>query len=204
MFYTYLWLREDGTPYYVGKGKEKRAWRKAAPPKDRIVVYPAQSEADAFETEIALIWYYGRKDLGTGCLRNYTDGGEGQSGRVVPEEENKRRSVRLKGHATSQETRRKIGLANTGRTPQPHIGKRGPDNHMYGTHISDRQKEAIRNSNLGNTHSAGTRNHTTPHSEGTKTLLAAKVKALWADPVYRERMKNRKVRGKGKHNAIPI
>ena len=119
MFYTYLWLREDGTPYYVGKGKEKRAWRKAAPPKERVVIYPAQSEVDAFETEIALIWYYGRKDNGTGCLRNYTDGGEGQAGRVIPEEENKRRSAKLKGHVTSQETRKKISKATTGRKPVP-------------------------------------------------------------------------------------
>ena len=44
--------------------------------KNRIVIYPAVSENDAFETEIALIWYYGRKDLGLGSLRNLTDGGE--------------------------------------------------------------------------------------------------------------------------------
>jgi hypothetical protein len=80
MFYTYVWLREDGTPYYVGKGSGYRAYNKHrvgnAPPLGRIVFYVAKDEGDAFETEIDLIWYYGRKDLGTGCLRNLTDGGE--------------------------------------------------------------------------------------------------------------------------------
>jgi NUMOD3 motif len=81
MYYTYMWLREDRTPYYVGKGKEDRAFTGCShnvkcPPRDRIVIYPASSEAEAFETEIALIWYYGRKDLGQGCLRNMTDGGD--------------------------------------------------------------------------------------------------------------------------------
>jgi|ERR1022692_1530995 hypothetical protein len=86
MFYTYMYLREDGTPYYVGKGTGYRAYAKhkiglqhtlcSAPPKSSIVVYPADSEADALKTETALIWYYGRKDAGTGCLRNLTDGGE--------------------------------------------------------------------------------------------------------------------------------
>lgn len=80
MFYTYLWLREDGTPYYVGKGSGNRAiaWHKRLgnAPEGRVVLYVAKDEADAFETEVALIWYYGRKDLDTGCLRNLTDGGE--------------------------------------------------------------------------------------------------------------------------------
>jgi len=81
-FYTYVWLREDDTPYYVGKGSRERAYTSwghgVRCPADRakIVVYPAQTETEALEVEIALIWYYGRKDLGTGCLRNLTDGGE--------------------------------------------------------------------------------------------------------------------------------
>ena len=105
MFYTYLWLREDRTPYYVGKGKENRAyvdhWTngrvRRVPSKELIVIYPAESEADAFETEIALIWYYGRKDLGLGCLRNLSDGGEGPSGTVASKESLVRRSEAHKG-----------------------------------------------------------------------------------------------------------
>lgn len=80
-FYSYLWLREDGTPFYVGKGSGKRAYirhGKFYPPKDHalIVILPRASETEAFATEIELIRNWGRKDIGTGCLYNRTDGGE--------------------------------------------------------------------------------------------------------------------------------
>lgn len=86
-FYSYLWMREDGTPYYAGKGTERRAFvtqnRRFHCPADstRILVFPMLNEAEAFESEVALIELFGRKDLGTGCLRNLTDGGEGCSGK---------------------------------------------------------------------------------------------------------------------------
>jgi hypothetical protein len=82
MYYTYLWLREDGTPYYVGKGTRNRAytnWKHGVhrpAQRERIVIIPAESEEEALATEVALVWYYGRKDLGLGCLRNLTDGGD--------------------------------------------------------------------------------------------------------------------------------
>ncbi len=82
-FYTYLWLRQDGTPYYVGKGSGSRAFTSNGhsyyppPTIDRIIVQDHVSETDAFEAEKFFIVFYGRKDLGTGILRNLTDGGEG-------------------------------------------------------------------------------------------------------------------------------
>src|ERR1700693_826234 len=79
-FYTYLWLREDGTPYYAGKGQGDRAFRKGCPPADRIIIQFWPSEEDAFAGEKFLIALYGRKDNGTGILRNMTDGGEGMTG----------------------------------------------------------------------------------------------------------------------------
>jgi hypothetical protein len=104
MFYTYLWLRENGVPYYVGKGTKYRAYVKHVignpPPKDRIVIYPAESEVDAYETEIALIWYYGRKSLGTGVLCNSSEGGEG--GRP------------MLGHKHTALTKRKMSLRAKG------------------------------------------------------------------------------------------
>lgn len=82
-FYTYIWLREDGTPYYIGKGKGRRAFeqdhKRFPPPRDkqRIIIQEWPSEPDAFEAEKFLIAYYGRKDKGAGPLRNLTDGGIG-------------------------------------------------------------------------------------------------------------------------------
>jgi hypothetical protein len=98
-FYTYLWLREDGTPYYVGKGSGNRAFvgrrHRVFPPKNvaNILVQPYPCEEDAFFAERFLIDYYGRADLKVGCLRNLTDGGEGQSN---PSEET-RQKLRVAG-----------------------------------------------------------------------------------------------------------
>jgi hypothetical protein len=95
-FYTYLWLRDDGTPYYVGKGKGRRGFRSQGHnmhrPKSqaRISVQFWESEDKAFEMEKWWIVFYGRKDLGTGCLRNLTDGGDGISGFVHSEDFKKR------------------------------------------------------------------------------------------------------------------
>jgi hypothetical protein len=40
-FYVYLFLRHDGTPYYVGKGTGRRQWD----PQGWIYVCPADREA---------------------------------------------------------------------------------------------------------------------------------------------------------------
>jgi hypothetical protein len=93
-FYTYLWLREDGTPFYVGKGKwkaqQQRAFRNGAPSPDRIIIEAHPSEDDALFAEVFLISYYGRKDNGTGCLRNRTNGGEGLSGTAFTKQHRER------------------------------------------------------------------------------------------------------------------
>lgn len=81
-FYSYMWLRSNQTPYYVGKGCGNRAFykrsRRVAPPADavRIIIFPMDSEELAFESEKALIALFGRKDIGTGILHNMTDGGD--------------------------------------------------------------------------------------------------------------------------------
>ena len=121
-YYTYAYLREDKTPYYIGKGKGNRInskQRSIKPPKDKSrIIYLKQNltEAEAFRHEIYMIDVFGRKDLGTGILYNMTDGGDGTSGYIPSEESRKKMSEAKKGKTPSEETRRKISEAKKGNT----------------------------------------------------------------------------------------
>jgi len=149
-YYTYAYLREDRTPYYIGKGKGSRIYRKTRrikPPKDKSrIIFLKQNltEEEAFKHEIYMIAVFGRINLGTGILHNMTNGGEGGSGRVLSEETRRKLSDanRRKNHPNygkttsletkakmsaskknmSDETRAKYSAANTGEN-HPFYGK---------------------------------------------------------------------------------
>lgn len=121
-FYIYLYMRKDGTPYYVGKGKGSRAFQRnhcsvTVPPKERVhFAARNMSEPDALQAEMFLIKLYGRKDIGTGCLRNLTDGGEGMSGHIPSEETRNKKRVSSSRWIRTKEHCASISRAKKGRT----------------------------------------------------------------------------------------
>jgi hypothetical protein len=131
IYYVYAYLRSDGTPYYIGKGKKSRAFdnhKKIPVPKDqsRIVFLETDlSEIGAFALERRYIRWYGRKNLGTGILRNMTDGGDGSSGVIISEEQKKKISEALTGKKHSKETRRKMSLAQKGKRKKYYSWNKG-------------------------------------------------------------------------------
>ena len=146
MYYTYAYLREDGTPYYVGKGKGDRAYRKVGKPcvtpkdKSKIIYLKTNlTEEQSFNHERYMIFILGRKDLGTGILLNKSDGGEGASGCIPSEETRRKRSAKMKGENN------------------PLYGKRGKDSPRYGKKHTQETKDKIRKSLQGNVISEETR-----------------------------------------------
>jgi len=123
IFYTYAYLREDRTPYYIGKGTENRihsTHRRVKPPKDKSrIIFLKQNltEEEAFKHEVYMITVFGRKDNETGILRNLTDGGEGTSNRGTPKQ---RSEIARKGKAsmTPEQRSEAVRKGNAGMTPE--------------------------------------------------------------------------------------
>lgn len=153
VYYTYLWLRTDGSPYYVGKGKGRRAYTSFVghrPPQDRsrILVQEFPSESDAIQAEILLIAYYGRRDLGTGCLRNCTDGGEGLSGYRHSKET---RELMRKSHKESVRaiTHLQKMQQEYWKRPEAKVHLQEMQENNRGSHLSIKARHKIRTSRLG-------------------------------------------------------
>ena len=149
-YYVYVYLREDGhppSPYYVGKGKDKRFQARHGrkytnngywnPPKEENIrfVKTNLTDAEAIELEKKLIKQYGRKDNNTGILRNFTDGGEGSSGRLVKQETRELWTKQRTGRKASPETCAKISES-----------KKGKKNGFYGKTHTPETIEKIRES----------------------------------------------------------
>ena len=114
--------------FYVGIGSIKRAREKCGRSnfwkniinKHGYTIEILQNNLtweQACELEELLILEYGRRDLGTGCLVNLTDGGEGSPGTFVSEDTRNKISKSNKGKKLSKEHKLKISIANKGKIP---------------------------------------------------------------------------------------
>jgi hypothetical protein len=119
MHYTYIHRREsDNAVFYVGKGKDRRAWscNRGQHWKNTVAKHGLKvevcaewpTEAEAFEHEKFLILCF--KDMGCKLI-NQTDGGEGASGRAMSEAHKAIISASHKGKAKSEQAREKIRQA---------------------------------------------------------------------------------------------
>jgi hypothetical protein len=134
MYYTYAYLREDKTPYYIGKGRNNRInefhtkYVKLPPKERRIILKYFDNEYSAYEHEKYMIFVFGRKDLDTGVLINRTEGGDAPPKNNIAgwnkglkmkfsEERNKKISQSLSGKKKSDEHKKKLGEAAKGRIP---------------------------------------------------------------------------------------
>ena len=195
-FYVYEYHRakaskygDVGSPYYVGKGQRSRRFDKThnvKPPKlatCNVIVKKGLTEQEAFAEEIRLIALYGRIDLGTGCLRNRTNGGDGCSN-PSQETRERRRQANL-GKTHSSKTKEKLRLIRTGTTMSFESSEKKrrfnlDTKHWVNKKHSSESIEKMRQAKLGKTASQSTKDKMSASHTGVTIAPAAVEKSKLA------------------------
>ena len=153
-YYVYAYLRKDKTPYYIGKGKDKRAYEQhrvhgkgVYTPSDKVRILFLETnltEIGALALERRYIEWYGRRDLGSGILHNRTDGGDGSSGRKMTTAQLRRHTELRIGHIVTDETRQRLREINLGKNHSNETCKKMKEARAKQV-MTDETKEKIRN-----------------------------------------------------------
>jgi hypothetical protein len=157
-FYVYTHSLEGEPPFYVGKGLLKRVKLISRKNKyhtnivnkygkENIIVRSmlCRSEQHALDLEVKMI---AALRNGGVKLTNMTDGGEGASGYITSEETRIKLSVANTGKIRSDETRAKISVAATGRVISEETREKLSTSHK-GNAISDETKAKIKAAAIG-------------------------------------------------------
>ena len=138
-------MRENQTPYYIGKGKGRRAFAKGRhrsrpiDPSNIVIIADNLTEDEAFALEIKKISEYGRKIDG-GILNNISLGGEGVSGVTWDDERKAKRTVYLKEYYNSpagEKTKQSITERQAGKSFAERFGEERSS--IIGKKIADKQ-----------------------------------------------------------------
>ena len=163
-YYVYLHIKETtGEPFYVGKGKGIRIDRKFGRSDiwnrivnkygyDKIMLEEGLTEEESFEREIYWINRIGRRDLGTGTLVNFTDGGEGNSNTIFSEERKRRISEGKKNssYVHSEETKKKMSESRKGKN----LGNKNAEGNTPWNKGLKYKNEKVSESHMGNSYRA--------------------------------------------------
>jgi len=212
-FYVYEhWRPDTGACFYVGKGRDKRAWhvrdrndrhmkvlaklRRLGLVVEIKIVVDGLDEIDAFQIERARIAQWRAEGVE---LVNMTDGGDGVSGLVMSDEARAKMSARkiglpgrktMLGRKHSPETIEKMRTAKAEKKPN-NFGKSRSVSAK--TRAAAAQKIFYAPNPPANAQAKEARRQSVQTDEH-RAACAARMKKRWTDPEFVEKMRARKLR----------